>query len=482
MTTSEYVTHWNHSRPGKVVVVYDDEGLVSVKVHTANNLLCDKVRDKQSAEERLGLRLYSQKMEVVKEQVQTNRKRQRFPNGQAPEGEGWEEMQTDEEFAADQEELKALIADDSIPTLPKGEWECEGYPWYWREAGLEWDGKDTAKVFVGCSPPTKSTIFSAGHGPRFDGNSVLLQRRKDEHGAVQLVCVSGAMPTETGHFKEVVVKCNTLQGRDIREYVSPLGNNDVPYHYAIDTAGAYYLFAENMVATPTPALEAIIAHQKKTVAQEQAAAAAARAAAADEGKEAPDPEIHEDHMFEPYTDFLYRVTQGRGFFPTAFVESVLGRNTRANSTGSVHQTSDSAEQSGSAKHSQTGGLPKEPAGQSSQNTAVEARKEVEFDPCTYLCEHDAKRAPAEVFLCLPPQYSSVADQREIKFMFSRRGFDAQFDGIPEELHEKVGEKKLRLVFKEVIPSQTRNVPEYKELCWRDINREEYERIQVEEAP
>ena len=103
---------------------------------------------------------------------------------------------------------------------------------------MEWDGKDIANVFVGCSPPTKSTIFSAGYGQQFDGNSVLLQRRKDEHGVVLCVCVSGAMPTETGsRLKEIVVQCNTLEGRDIREYVSPLGNNDVPYHYAIDTAG-----------------------------------------------------------------------------------------------------------------------------------------------------------------------------------------------------------------------------------------------------
>jgi hypothetical protein len=140
-------------------------------------------------------------------------------------------------FDAAQEQYAALVADDGIPTLPEGEWKCDGYPWYWREAGLEWDGKDIANVFVGCSPPTKSTIFSAGHGQQLDGNSVLLQRRKDEHGVVLCVCVSGAMPTEKGWLKEIVVQCNTLEGRDIREYVSPLGNNDVPYHYAIDTAG-----------------------------------------------------------------------------------------------------------------------------------------------------------------------------------------------------------------------------------------------------
>ena len=231
MTTKEYLTHWNHSRRGKVVIDYDATGgVVAVRVHLANERLVDRVHSKQHAREHLGLRSYTKR-------DGGQLRMERFPDGKAPEGEGWEASQTDEKFAAAQEEYAALVADDSIPTLPEGEWKCDGYPWYWYEAGLEWDGKDIANVFVGCSPPTKSTIFSAGHGQQFDGNSVLLQRRKDEHGVVLCVCVSGAMPTETGRLKEIVVQCNTLEGRDIREYVSPLGNNDVPYHYAIDTAG-----------------------------------------------------------------------------------------------------------------------------------------------------------------------------------------------------------------------------------------------------
>ena len=218
---------------------------------------------------------------------------------------------------------------------------------------------------------------------------------------------------------------------------------------------------ENMVAMPTAALAAIIEHKKKTVTQEQAAAAvtraAAAAAAADEGQEAADPDIQEDYMFEPYNDFLYRVT--RTGFPSSFVQSVLGSNTSANSISSDHQ----------------GSQP------SNGNTAEQSAEEikVEFDPCQYLCEYDMKPTPAEVFVVLPPQYC-IADSREIQFQYSYSGFDAMFHGVSDQQHEEAGEKILRLVFKEVMGTWSRGRrANYKELCRRDINREEYERVQRE---
>jgi len=227
--------------------------------------------------------------------------------------------------------------------------------------------------------------------------------------------------------------------------------------------GVYYFFLENMVAMPTAALDAIIVHRKKTVAQEQAAAAAARAAAAaaaDEGKEAADPDIKEDYMFEPYNDFLYRVT-GKGF-PSSFIQSVLGSNTSANSISSDPQGN-------------------QPSNSSNGNTAEQSAEEikVEFDPCQYLCEYDMKPTPAEVFVVLPPQYCLV-NSREIQFQYSYSGFDEMFHGVSDEQHEEAGEKILRLVFKEVTGTWSRGRrANYKELCRRDINREEYERVQRE---
>ena len=35
------------------------------------------------------------------------------------------------------------------------------------------------EVFIGKSPVNAMTTFSGGHGPRFDGNSVLLKREND---------------------------------------------------------------------------------------------------------------------------------------------------------------------------------------------------------------------------------------------------------------------------------------------------------------
>ena len=224
----------------------------------------------------------------------------------------------------------------------------------------------------------------------------------------------------------------------------------------------YYFFLENMVAMPTAALAAIIAHKKKTLTQEQAAAAATRAAAAsaDEGKEAADPDIQEDYMFEPYNDFLYRVT--RTGFPSSYVQSVLGSNTSANSISSDPQGN-------------------QPSNSSNGNTAEQSAEEikVEFDPCQYLCEYDMKPTPAEVFVVLPPQYC-IVDSREIQFQYSYSGFDAMFHGVSDEQHEEAGEKILRLVFKEVTGTWSRGRrANYKELCRRDINREEYERVQRE---
>ena len=84
-------------------------------------------------------------------------------------------------------------------------------------------------------------------------------------------------------------------------------------------------------------------------------------------------------MFEPYNDFLYRVT--RTGFPSSYVQSVLGSNTSANSISSDPQGN-------------------QPSNSSNGNTAEQSAEEikVEFDPCQYLCEYDMKPTPAEVFV------------------------------------------------------------------------------------
>lgn len=84
------------------------------------------------------------------------------------------------------------------------------------------------KIFVGKSPKNKMTIFSGGHGKKFDGNSILLQMTKYSYTYIGSEIISFKTDSE------------------IIEYVSPVGNNDVPYPYAIDENGYYYLMLEKI--------------------------------------------------------------------------------------------------------------------------------------------------------------------------------------------------------------------------------------------
>jgi hypothetical protein len=81
----------------------------------------------------------------------------------------------------------------------------------------------TAKeIFIGKSPLNETTKYSAGHGPTFDGNSILL--KIDTHEYVFI----GDMIFSFKAKNEIVT------------FVSPVGNNDVPYPYAIDSENNYY--------------------------------------------------------------------------------------------------------------------------------------------------------------------------------------------------------------------------------------------------
>jgi len=78
------------------------------------------------------------------------------------------------------------------------------------------------KSFVGKSPINKMTKFSAGYGKYFDGNSILLQKNKDTYIFI-------------GHM----IKEFKVNNDDIIKFVSPVGNNDVPYPYAIGNTNIY---------------------------------------------------------------------------------------------------------------------------------------------------------------------------------------------------------------------------------------------------
>ena len=85
------------------------------------------------------------------------------------------------------------------------------------------------KIFIGKSPKCPMTEFSGGYGRKYDGNTILLNIKNNEYIWIGEVIISFESNSK------------------IVEYISPVGNNDVPYPYAIDVNRNYYL----LLAAPT---------------------------------------------------------------------------------------------------------------------------------------------------------------------------------------------------------------------------------------
>jgi hypothetical protein len=90
-------------------------------------------------------------------------------------------------------------------------------------------------VMIGKSPKNKMTTFSAGFGPKFDGNSILLYLGK------------------TGNKYKYVFIMDKVEefttDSEIIKFVSPVGNSDVPYPYAFDKNNKVYLLSQNIIIT-----------------------------------------------------------------------------------------------------------------------------------------------------------------------------------------------------------------------------------------
>lgn len=78
-------------------------------------------------------------------------------------------------------------------------------------------------IFIGKSPFNPMTEFSGGHGKVFDGNSILLRINKDKYV----------------YIGERIYEFKTND--NIIKYYSPVGNNDVPYPFAIGEKYAYFM-------------------------------------------------------------------------------------------------------------------------------------------------------------------------------------------------------------------------------------------------
>lgn len=78
-----------------------------------------------------------------------------------------------------------------------------------------------SKVFIGESPEC--------YAEKYDGNTILLEIGENEYI----------------YIGECITKFKTLS--KVIYYLSPVGNNDVPYPFAIDEKGNFYLIAEDII-------------------------------------------------------------------------------------------------------------------------------------------------------------------------------------------------------------------------------------------
>ena len=93
------------------------------------------------------------------------------------------------------------------------------------------------KVFIGTSPKNKMTEYSEGYGEEFDGNTILLY---------------------LGHATYIYIgnKIYTFNTEsEIIKYLSPVGNNIIPYPYAVDRNNNYYLLIENVIISYKPEMD-----------------------------------------------------------------------------------------------------------------------------------------------------------------------------------------------------------------------------------
>ena len=78
------------------------------------------------------------------------------------------------------------------------------------------------EIFIGTSPKIKMTEFSKGYGKKFDGNSILLNIKNYKYLFVG----------------EKIIEFTTKKDKII-DFISPVGNNDVPYPCAL---GEKYIY------------------------------------------------------------------------------------------------------------------------------------------------------------------------------------------------------------------------------------------------
>jgi hypothetical protein len=91
-----------------------------------------------------------------------------------------------------------------------------------------------SKVMIGQSVRNAMTMRMSTTGARFTGNSILLENGQDATGLFQYIMISRDIFTFTTKSRIVT-------------FVSPVGNNDVPYPHAIDKSNKYYILWAHVI-------------------------------------------------------------------------------------------------------------------------------------------------------------------------------------------------------------------------------------------
>ena len=85
------------------------------------------------------------------------------------------------------------------------------------------------EIFIGKSPKNKTTEYSGSYGDKFDGNSILINISGNKY-----IYIGSTIYSFESQAK-------------ILKYISPIGNSDVPYPYAIDEKENIYLMTEDVI-------------------------------------------------------------------------------------------------------------------------------------------------------------------------------------------------------------------------------------------
>lgn len=128
--------------------------------------------------------------------------------------------------------FKVTVTDSHADVYKHIDWDFENESIEWESNAIQ--SFDYQRIFIGKSPLNSMTEFSGGHGSKFDGNTMLL-----DLGGGGYVYIGGWIKKFTTDKKIV-------------EYVSHVGNNDVPYPYAIDSDGDYYFIIEDVIVSNVP--------------------------------------------------------------------------------------------------------------------------------------------------------------------------------------------------------------------------------------